>query len=165
MDFIIAALVQGFTWAVHAAEVVAAATPEPKTVVQLVQETMRGHGVLAGLGALLVPLLNKRFREWLKQKGIGLFCKWWVGKVKAILAKDFGPIWDPYVDGQIKLHVELAQRVYPGEGSGPQRKAWLLKHFPYLLDYDAEIDQFVKANGQALDQLSRDIEGARKAQG
>lgn len=121
------------------------------------QAALRGHGVMGALLALAVPFLSKRVRSWFKDKGALLFCSWWVSKVKAVIAKDHGPIWDWYIDKQIALHAEWAQRLFPGEGMGPQRKEWLLKHVPALAGFEAELDAFVKANKSGLQEISRNV--------
>jgi len=136
---------------------VAAQAAAPFDLVTYLQGLLKGHGVWAWSLSLLVPLLSKRVRGWIRGKGIGMFVSWWVRKVKEVLAKDHGPIWDWYIDSQIAIHVELAQRLFPGEGMGPQRREWLFEHCPHLKEFEPEIEAFVKANKDALKALSKEI--------
>ena len=155
-------ILQIFTVASWAAEKVSispkvVAIAQSPDIVTMIQNALKGHGAIAWTLALFIPLASKKVRGWIQQKGIGMFCKWWVKKVEAVVAKDHGPVWDAYIDAQIKLHVELAQKLYPQDGLGPQRKALLFSRFPFLISFEPEIEQFIKENGQALDQLSRDM--------
>ena len=143
-------------WAADQAATAITST-QPQDIVKAIQGALKGHGAIAWTIALFVPLASKKVREWIQQKGIGMFCKWWIKKVEAIVAKDHGPIWDSYIDAQIRIHVELAQKIYPKDGFGPLRKNLLFARFPYLQSFEPEIEQFIKENGQALDQLSKDM--------
>ena len=126
-----------------------------------------GAGLGGAMGGwlpwLMVMVVIPWVWPWLQSRGIALIIEWQMRKLLTLLDANSGDAaWDDFLEDVGRAVIKLAQRKFPADGMGPERKKWIIKTLtrkvPVLRGREQQVGEFLDAlvakERELLNQLS-----------